>query len=387
MREVSITILSLSLLTVMVGAAIAPALSNLEEYFNEANITLIKLIVTIPSLFIIPSTIVVSKLSHKYSKKSLIMLGLSLYLVGGVGGAFVNNISILLFFRAVLGIGVGFIMPLTTSLISDYFEGEKRATMMGRASASNNFGGIISLLLSGWLAAISWRYSFSVYLIGLIVLLLVWLFLPNEQKKTDTINTGKSKLPKRVYVISISMFLIIIAFYSIPANIAIYVNELSLGDSTIAGVVISFISISGFIAGFLYRKIKVFLIKMFVPTLFLLMSIGFYLIGTGTNLFMICAGVLIMGTGMGLYIPDLFLAVSNSVDKKNTVTAMSIVSSTMFLGQFFSPIFLDFISEFFGNGNIRFPYLFLSVTILIFALSSFFTNIFKKSKKVSQVVS
>ncbi|MDP5275420.1 MFS transporter [Chengkuizengella axinellae] len=391
MRKISITILSLSLLTVMAGAAIAPSLSNLEQYFNESSTTLIKLIVTISSLFIIPSTFIVSKLNRKYNYKPLIIIGLILYLIGGLGGAFVNNIYVLLIFRSILGIGVGFFMPFATSLVSDFFEGEKKATMMGMVSSSNNLGGIISLLLSGWLATISWRYSFGVYFLGFFVLLLVWIFLPNERKKTkkgtETMKSKKNPLPKSVFTVGISMFLLILAFYSIPANMSIYISQLNLGDSRVSSVVIAFISVSGFVAGFLYQKIKKQLNKMFLPVLLLLMAVGFLMIGTGTSMIMLSAGVFITGTGVGLFIPELYLKISNTVDKRSTVSAMAIVSSMMFLGQFFSPIFLDFIGERFGNGNIRFPYLFLSISILIFMIGSIFTTTLKKPKKLEQTLS
>ena len=52
-KRVTATILSMSLLTVMAGAAIAPALGIIKAHFSEANDLLVQLIVSMPALLII----------------------------------------------------------------------------------------------------------------------------------------------------------------------------------------------------------------------------------------------------------------------------------------------------------------------------------------------
>ena len=47
------TILSISLLTVMAGAAIAPALGIIKEHFSEASDLTLQLVVSLPALLII----------------------------------------------------------------------------------------------------------------------------------------------------------------------------------------------------------------------------------------------------------------------------------------------------------------------------------------------
>ena len=52
-KKVTANILSMSLLTVMAGAAIAPALGIIKAHFNQANDLLVQLIVSMPALLII----------------------------------------------------------------------------------------------------------------------------------------------------------------------------------------------------------------------------------------------------------------------------------------------------------------------------------------------
>ena len=83
------------------------------------------------------------------------------------GGDLFDNIFLVLVMRALVGIGVGIIMPLSTGLLSYYFKPEQQVGLMGYSSAMNQMGGVIATLLSGLLANISWRVSFLVYLMGI----------------------------------------------------------------------------------------------------------------------------------------------------------------------------------------------------------------------------
>src|SRR5699024_11584752 len=84
---------------------------------------------------------------------------------------------IILLFRLLLGAGVGLLMPLSMSLINDYYTGKERTQMMGFNSAFSNFGGIITMLVAGWLASFGWRIPFNVYVLGLGIFILIFFFL------------------------------------------------------------------------------------------------------------------------------------------------------------------------------------------------------------------
>ncbi len=94
----------------------------------------------------------------------------------GMGGGIAASINQLLFFRGMMGIGVGFIIPLSTGLIADFYSGSDRTVMMGYSTAVNNLGGIIASIFQ-ISATVNWRLSFTVYAMALLVLLLTLKFL------------------------------------------------------------------------------------------------------------------------------------------------------------------------------------------------------------------
>ena len=84
--------------------------------------------------------------------RTLAVSGLCMYIIFGAGAFFADNIWLVLLLRALLGVSVGMIMPLSTGL----------------------------------LANISWNSAFLVYLLGLPALVLVAVNLPNERLKTGS---------------------------------------------------------------------------------------------------------------------------------------------------------------------------------------------------------
>lgn len=221
---VKASILSISLLTVMASAAISPALAKIHQAFRGTDPTMIKLVLTLPSLLIIPFSLLSGWLAARMKKKSVLLLGLCVYFLGGVAGGFARTIQELLVIRALFGIGAGLIIPLSTSLIADFFEGEERAKMMGYSGSVSHFGGVIFLLVSGWLACLSWRYAFGVYGLSLLIVLMVFFWVPEPASKRAA-GPLKTALPAGVYLCALLGALMMVAFYAAPTNLAMFIEN------------------------------------------------------------------------------------------------------------------------------------------------------------------
>lgn len=61
---------------------------------------------------------------------------------------------------ALLGIGSGLIIPLSTGLVSRYFVGTYRVKQFGLSSAITNFTLVIATAVTGYLAEVSWHLPF-----------------------------------------------------------------------------------------------------------------------------------------------------------------------------------------------------------------------------------
>lgn len=331
------TILSISLLTVMAGAAIAPALGVISAHFAGRNPLLIQLIVSLPALFIILTNLVFPWLCRLMKTRTLALTGLALYVLSGAGAFFVDNIWVLLAFRALMGVSVGMIMPLSTGLLAYYFPPEEQAGLMGLSAAMNQMGGVVATFLAGMLAGISWNYAFLVYLLGLIAIILVAAFLPNERLSG---RGGVSlSLLKRFHPSVVGMFLVMILFFIYPTNFALTAS----GTLSEMGVTLTMVGLD--VVAFLVGLCFGFLMKRFAAQMKYIAPLGFaagYLcLAVGDSLVWLLLGSAFIGIANGIGVPYLNTIGSVKAGKEAATTVMPLLSAALYLGQFLSPLIVS----------------------------------------------
>ena len=377
-RMITPTILSLSLLTVMSGAAIAPGLAKIAMAFPDSSPTSIKLILTVPAIFIIIFSMVSGWLCTRLSKRKVLFLGLSMYLIGGAGGGLTNSIGNLLLFRGLLGVGVGLIAPLSTGLIADFYSGDVRAKLMGYSTAASSLGGIIATLAAGFLAAVSWRFPFGVYLLGLFVMLLVFVFLPESSQKQENTSID-SKLPASVYGWGACAFFFMLAFYAAPMNLAIFIEEIGIGGSAVAGLAISLITGTGFLGGLVFGRVKKSTASFLPSLLFALMAVGYFILSQSTNLAHVLLATATIGLGLGWSLPTIFVGATNAGGDGRGVQTMAVVSSLAYFGQFMSPVVFGVVGNIFGDSSIQFVFHVIAICFTILLLGVLLKRLLRMS--------
>lgn len=366
MKTLQIAILSLSLLTIMASGAVAPALGEVSQYFADAPALLIQSIVSIPPLCIVLTTLFFGKLSARFTIRDLTCLGLFIYIIGGCGAALAPNIYFLLLSRAVLGIGVGIIMPLSTGLISYFFTREQQVALMGRSTAMNNLGGIVALSCSGLLAAISWRYAFSVYGFAIIPLVLCFMYLPNEHLAKR--EAGSSTSVWHVVPLYLSIFLGMLILYSFVTNFALISRREDLFDASSIGGIMALQTAMAFFGGMYFKQLQQRLGLFMCTVAGLLIAVAFAGLATLQSPLLMVGAVAIFGAGWGMLVPLIFVKVSSMVDKKQIAFVMSRMSAFLYAGQFASSIIIAQSQSMLGNTDIRYPFYFAVVVSIILTI-------------------
>ena len=378
-RRVTATILSMSLLTVMAGAAIAPALGIIKVHFSEVPAMLVQFIISMPALLIIITNLFFLSLSRVLRTRAIATTGLLLYVVAGAGCFFVDNIYLLLAMRALLGVSVGLIMPLSTGLLAYYFPPEQQAQLMGLSAAMNQMGGVVATLLAGLLATIEWNYAFLVYLLGLIALVMVWLWLPDEQ--LDSANKrGVPFQPRQLlkyHPSVIGMLLLMTIFFVFPTNFAIVASQqLALSTEVITAIMVGLDVVAFFVGlsfGGLMNRFRLG-IKYFAPLLFLL-GYASYLV---PSVSMTVLGSVFIGMANGVGVPYLNTIASIKGGKNSATTVMPLLSAALYLGQFISPLIVIPMSKaLFEADDIVAPYKVGIGFCLIFLLQVYSTRHFQ----------
>lgn len=378
-RRVTATILSMSLLTVMAGAAIAPALGIIKAHFSNISPLLIQLIVSMPALLIIITNIFFLQLSRRLRTRIIATTGLLLYVIAGAGCFFADSIWVLLALRALLGVSVGLVMPLSTGLLSFYFPPEEQARLMGLSAAMNQMGGVVATLLAGLLSTIEWNYAFLVYLLGLIALVMVWIWLPNEQIGSAN-KRGIPFQPKQLLKFHPSvcgMLLLMTIFFIFPTNFAIIINQqIKLSTEAITAIMVG-LDVVAFFVGLIFGNwMNRFRqsIKYFAPICFLLGYAAYLL----PSVPMIVVGSALIGIANGVGVPYLNTIASIKGGRNSATTVMPLLSAALYLGQFISPlIVIPLARSIFGTTDIVGPYKVGILLCLVFLLQVYLTRRFQ----------
>ena len=336
-RRLLLTILSISLLTVMAGAAIAPALGVINAHFSGRSPLLIQLIVSLPALFIILTNLLFPLLCRVMKTRTLALTGLTLYVLSGAGAFFVDNIWVLLFMRALMGVSVGMIMPLSTGLLAYYYPPQEQASLMGLSAAMNQMGGVVATFLAGMLAGISWNCAFLVYLLGLIAIILVALFLPNERLSGGS---GISLwLLKRFHPSVVGMFLVMILFFIYPTNFALSASGILSGTGVT--LVMVGLDVVAFLVGLMFGALMhgcSRVMKYLAPLGFMT---GYLCLASGGSLTLLLGGSALIGIANGIGVPYLNTIGSVKAGRDAATTVMPLLSAALYLGQFLSPLIVS----------------------------------------------
>lgn len=373
-RNLTVSILSLSLLTVMAGAAVAPALGVIQAYFAESSQFFIQMIVSVPALFIVFTNFLFPSLCRRFGAKTLVLIGLLLYTVGGCLAGIFNSIILVLITRALVGIGVGIIMPLSTGLLAYYFKPQEQIRLMGYSSAMNQMGGVIATLLAGLLANISWRASFLVYLLGLLSIILCLCYLPNNkitppssQPKT---NANFAQLWRSYHIYILAMFLLMSAFFIYPTNFSfITIADVVIPAQFIAIIMalMDFIAFFGGLFSASARQIFRQYTKFLAPVCFLA---GYLLMSLSASWLCVLAGSILIGFANGAGIPYIISEASLKAGKAAATTVMPLLSAALYLAQFISSMLLSVTQSLFGALGVHLPYFFGLLLTGLFCLCS-----------------
>ncbi|MTI20514.1 MFS transporter [Fulvivirga sp. RKSG066] len=350
-KAIKAIILFASSMTVMSGAVISPALPSISNFFDRGSDDLLtKLVLTMPAIFIAGLSPVAGYLIDRFGRKTLLAISLIIYGIAGTAGFFIENIYLLLVSRAVLGIGVAGIMSAATTLIGDYFSGEERSKFMGFQASFMALGGVVYLNLGGLLADWSWRGPFLIYATALTILpfALYYIFEPKSSQKAKSNSDGKLLSGKVILIYTIGL-LGMLFFYMVPVQLPFLLEQEAGVSSSLVGLAISVSTITGAIVSINYNRIKKLTSFARIYGLsFILFAIGYGIISSSNNYYVIITGLAFSGFGMGLIMPNGNLWLMEITDEKKRGRIIGGMTAAIFAGQFLSPIAVAPLVDTFG---------------------------------------
>ena len=374
-----IGIWSVSALTSLPGLAVSPILGELTTIFPHATELDIQMLTSLPSLLIIPFVLLAGKLAEKRDFIRLLRVGLWLFAASGVLYLFSSRMWQLMAVSALLGIGAGLIIPLSTGLISRYFTGEYRVRQFGYSSAITNMTLVVATAVTGYLAEVHWRLPFAVYLLPLISLVLS-AYLKKDAASV-TIKQAAAIIPpiqstpiiSGKYGIHIRHLVQLMLFYGLVTYVVLAVtfnlpflmeaHHFSSGNS---GLMISLFFLAIMAPGFMLDSLVKLLGNKTKLYSLLAIAIGLLLIWISPTEWLIVPGCILVGLGYGIIQPLIYDKTVDTAIPQKTTLALAFVMVMNYLAILLSPFITDFFQWIFHTGSQEFPFIFnLCITILI----------------------
>lgn len=378
-----IGIWSISALNALPGLAVSPILGQLSAIFPHSTELEIQMLSSLPSLLIIPFIILSGKLTEKVNNIYLLQIGLVLFSLSGILYLLSNQMWQLVAVSALLGVGSGLIVPLSTGLISRFFTGGYRTKQFGLSSAITNITLVLATSLTGFLAEINWHLPFVVYLFPLVSIVLSFYLKNNMTLDTSDVVPASVAVPApdasdTAYGksgIQVNHLLQIMSFYGLITYLVLIVSfnlpflmkeyHFTSGSS---GIMISLFFLAIMAPGFFLNQIVAWWKKKTKFYCLLSIAAGLALILLFRSEWLIGLGCILIGFGYGVVQPVAYDKTTRTALPGKTTLALAFVMSMNYLAILLCPFIINLSESIFHTGSQQFPFLLNLVITLVAAV-------------------
>lgn len=172
---------------------VSPVLPAMMEGLSltEAQSGLIITVYTAPVIVFVP---IFGWISDRIGRRPTITGGLVVFGIAGAAIFFSTSFWAVIALRIVQGIGFSAMMPLTTALLGDLFQGEAEVGAQGLRVTFISLGSAIYPVLGGRLAEIDWRLPFLLFAVAIPLGLVAFAAIPDgTERKNRTDERGEEE--------------------------------------------------------------------------------------------------------------------------------------------------------------------------------------------------
>ncbi|MBC2890397.1 MFS transporter [Gordonibacter massiliensis (ex Traore et al. 2017)] len=352
-------LLAASMMNLMGGAAVAPALPQMSAAFPDASATEVTLVITLPALAIAIVGLAVGALADRVGKVRTLALSSLVFTAAGLSGAVLGSIEAILAGRFLLGIGIAGITVSTTALISECYDGAARSRVLALQSASMGAGILLLEFGGGVLAEFGWRMPFLVYLVGVVIFVGVLLFLredgggkergetagdraeaPGGAEGASGRSAGGAPVFRRGDVLAavvggaLAIFLLEVLSFAFPGKLPYFIEELGATSSTsglFLGIHGSCMAAASLLQGRLAPRTRR---STLLVTGFALLAACFAAFFALPSLPAVLVAACVGGAGIGIVMPTVLQWVSSVMTPETSGKIMGCYTVMLNLGQF-----------------------------------------------------
>jgi MFS family permease len=340
-----------SCLPIMGGLLIAPILPEIQSHFSGVPRVeyLAPIALTIPALMIAILALFAGAIVDRLGRRRPLVIALVLYAAFGTAPLWLDSLHSIILSRAGVGLAEAVIMTCCTTLIGDYYDGERRSKYLALQVTYVALSASLFLMVGGLLGEFGWRTPFWAYGISLLLapLAQIYLWEPErkrrpevEQKPTPGGAAAPSFRPLLLLGICGITLITAIAFYVVPVHLAYLLNGLGIRSTRTIGLLAGLANLTIMIGTILFHRLFImgFTIPRLLTLSFACSGSGLLVLAAATTMKEAAIGLLINGFGGGLLIPTLLTWNMGALPLERRGLGTGAWTASMFLGQFVNPL-------------------------------------------------
>ncbi|MET9830348.1 MFS transporter [Streptomyces sp. NPDC006385] len=340
-----------SCLPILGAVLIAPVLPKMQDHFasTPGAKALVPLALTIPALALALLAPFAGVIVDRLGRKRLLIVSTVLYAVFGTAPLWLESLGAIIASRALVGVTEAAIMTCCTTLIGDYYSGQRRVkylalqTMCASASATAFFA------IGGAAGAAGWRMPFWIYAVSLLLAPLMAAALPSlaARATAETSGTAETKSAttrrpfpwRRLAGICALTFFGAMVFYTVPVEMSYLLDDLGVENSGVIGLATAAASAATVGGAIAFARLKRSPDPM-LPAVFALCAAGFAVMFLAGNVPLLVVGAVINCVGTGMLLPALLTSAMTRLEFEDRGRGTGLWLAAFFGGEFVCPLVL-----------------------------------------------
>lgn len=346
-----IGVLSLSFILTSALAVSGGIPAMIEEFSNYSRGD-VELLLSVTA-FTMMLMIILSPLIAKYiPERTVVSVGLLIYAVTGILPVFIQSYPLIFASRIVFGLGTGLVNAKAITMVGERFTGDLQQKLQGIRCSMETLGQTILTLSAGKLLVFGWNYSFLVYSVAFLILIIFLMFVPEKANSfaanaSEPATKGKLTSRELPFIVGNALlgFLMVSTNVSLSLRISSYMLETGIGTASDGAMIMSISTFAGFIAGIVFGSMAEKLGKHLHTVSLAIGLTGLFVIMIANNFVFVAAGASLVGFCVTCCTSKVFGSLPEHLPSNTLATANACVLVGCNMGSFTAPFVLRIIDQ------------------------------------------
>ena len=339
-----VLLLVASCMAVLGAVLIAPVLPAMQQEFATVPgiAVLVPVSLTVPALMIALLAPFAGVIADRFDRRRLLLGAMVAYSVFGTAPLYLSSFAGVFASRVLVGVCEAAIMTCATTLIGDYWSGAQRSRYLGLQTLVAALSATLFLGLGGALGVSGWRTPFWLYAVAILLVVPMARVLWEPAERAAVAAERGRRLPpvpwrRLVGPCSVTVFGGIV-FSALIVELSFVLSGVGVTSTATIGLISAVMSLATAAGSFVFGRVSHLSPRQLLPLSFGLAAVGDAIVFSSVSPLVITVGSVLAGFGTGMLLPTLLTWSVNRLSIAERGRGTGLFTSSLFLGQFLSPL-------------------------------------------------